>query len=276
MNVFADTMVLTGRMMKHMTRSVDTIMTVVLMPIMLMLAFIYIFGGAMTIPQETYKGFIVPAILLFTVASGVGYTAFRLNTDVQNGIFERFHSMPIAKSAILNSHVMTSVIFNFISALLVLISSILIGFRPKADVFDWAVGLLLLLVATYALSWIAVLFGLIARNNETAIAFSYLLIGLLFISSGFVPTETLPKVLRGFADYQPMTPIINSLRSILTDGKIPADIWVAFVWSIGAIVIFQVLSIYVYHMSIGKNYVSAAAGKDDNSERDYRDAKGRA
>ncbi len=158
MNVFADTMVLTGRMMKHMTRSVDTIMTVVLMPIMLMLAFIYIFGGAMTIPQETYKGFIVPAILLFTVASGVGYTAFRLNTDVQNGIFERFHSMPIAKSAILNSHVMTSVIFNFISALLVLISSILIAFRPKADVFDWAVGLLLLLVATYALSWIAVLF----------------------------------------------------------------------------------------------------------------------
>jgi ABC-2 type transport system permease protein len=192
----------------------------------------------------------VPAILLFTVASGVGYTAFRLNTDVQNGIFERFHSMPIAKSAILNSHVMTSVIFNFISALLVLISSILIGFRPKADVFDWAVGLLLLLVATYALSWIAVLFGLIARNNETAIAFSYLLIGLLFISSGFVPTETLPKVLRGFADYQPMTPIINSLRSILTDGKIPADIWVAFVWSIGAIVIFQVLSIYVYRKKL--------------------------
>jgi ABC-2 type transport system permease protein len=107
-----------------------------------------------------------------------------------------------------------------------------------------------LLVATYALSWIAVLFGLIARNNETAIAFSYLLIGLLFISSGFVPTETLPKVLRGFADYQPMTPIINSLRSILTDGKIPADIWVAFVWSIGAIVIFQVLSIYVYRKKL--------------------------
>ena len=158
MNVFADTMVLTGRMMKHMTRSVDTIMTVVLMPIMLMLAFIYIFGGAMTIPQETYKGFIVPAILLFTVASGVGYTAFRLNTDVQ--------------------------------------------------------------------------------------------IGILFISSGFVPTETLPKVLRGFADYQPMTPIINSLRSILTDGKIPADIWGAFVWSIGAIVIFQVLSIYVYRKKL--------------------------
>ncbi|MGL9729549.1 ABC transporter permease [Enterococcus sp. DIV0756] len=250
MNVFADTMVLTGRMMKHMTRSVDTIMTVVLMPIMLMLAFIYIFGGAMTIPQETYKGFIVPAILLFTVASGVGYTAFRLNTDVQNGIFERFHSMPIAKSAILNSHVMTSVIFNFISALIVLISSILIGFRPKADVLDWAVGLLLLLVVTYALSWIAVLFGLIAKNNETAIAFSYLLIGLLFISSGFVPTETLPKVLRGFADHQPMTPIINSLRSILTDGRIPSDIWIALAWSIGAIVIFQVLSIYVYRKKL--------------------------
>lgn len=250
MTVFSDTMTLTGRMMKHMTRSVDTIMTVVLMPIMLMLAFIYIFGGAMTIPQEVYKGFIVPAILLFTVASGVGYTAFRLNGDIQNGIFERFHSMPIAKSAILNSHVVTSVVFNFISAMVVLLSSILIGFRPKADVLDWMMALLLLLAATYALSWIAVLFGLIAKNNETAIAFSYLLIGLLFTSSGFVPTETLPKILRGFADYQPMTPIINTLRSILTDGVIPSDIWLAFAWCIGAIVIFQVLSIYVYRKKL--------------------------
>lgn len=250
MTVFSDTMTLTGRMMKHMTRSVDTIMTVVLMPIMLMLAFIYIFGGAMTIPQEIYKGFIVPAILLFTVASGVGYTAFRLNGDIQNGIFERFHSMPIAKSAILNSHVVTSVVFNFISAMVVLLSSILIGFRPKADVLDWVMALLLLLAATYALSWIAVLFGLIAKNTETAIAFSYLLIGLLFISSGFVPTETLPKILRGFADYQPMTPIINTLRSILTDGVMPSDIWLAFTWCIGAIVIFQVLSIYVYRKKL--------------------------
>ncbi|MDT2600177.1 ABC transporter permease [Enterococcus hulanensis] len=250
MTVFSDTMTLTGRMMKHMTRSVDTIMTVVLMPIMLMLAFIYIFGGAMTIPQEVYKGFIVPAILLFTVASGVGYTAFRLNGDIQNGIFERFHSMPIAKSAILNSHVVTSVVFNFISAMVVLLSSILIGFRPKADVLDWVMALLLLLAATYALSWIAVLFGLIAKNTETAIAFSYLLIGLLFISSGFVPTETLPKILRGFADYQPMTPIINTLRSILTDGVMPSDIWLAFTWCIGAIVIFQVLSIYVYRKKL--------------------------
>lgn len=250
MTVFSDTMTLTGRMMKHMTRSVDTIMTVVLMPIMLMLAFIYIFGGAMTIPQEVYKGFIVPAILLFTVASGVGYTAFRLNGDIQNGIFERFHSMPIAKSAILNSHVVTSVVFNFISAMVVLLSSILIGFRPKADVLDWVMALLLLLAATYALSWIAVLFGLIAKNTETAIAFSYLLIGLLFISSGFVPTETLPKILRGFADYQPMTPIINTLRSILTDGVISSDIWLAFAWCIGAILIFQVLSIYVYRKKL--------------------------
>ena len=158
--------------------------------------------------------------------------------------------MPIAKSAILNSHVVTSVVFNFISAMVVLLSSILIGFRPKADVLDWVMALLLLLAATYALSWIAVLFGLIAKNTETAIAFSYLLIGLLFISSGFVPTETLPKILRGFADYQPMTPIINTLRSILTDGVIPSDIWLAFAWCIGAIVIFQVLSIYVYHKKL--------------------------
>lgn len=250
MNVFADTIVLTGRMMKHMTRSVDTIITVVLMPVLIMLAFIYIFGGAMTITQDSYKGFIVPAILLFTVASGAGYTAFRLNGDVQNGIFERFHSMPIAKSSILNSHVMTSVVFNFISALIVLFSSFLIGFRPKASVTDWVVATVLLLIVTYAFSWVAALFGLIAKSNESASAFSYLLIGLLFISSGFVPTETLPKILRGFADYQPMTPIINTLRSILTDGIIPSDIWVALTWSIGAIIGFQALSMYVYRKKL--------------------------
>lgn len=250
MNVISDTMVLTGRMMKHMTRSVDTIITVVLMPILIMLAFIYIFGGAMTIPQDSYKGFIVPAILLFTVASGASYTAFRLNGDVQNGIFERFHSMPIAKSSILNSHVMTSIVFNFISATIVLLSSLLIGFRPKADFLDWIVAAVLMLIVTYAFSWVAALFGLIAKSTESASAFSYLLIGLLFISSGFVPTETLPKVLRGFADYQPMTPIINTLRSILTDGVIPSEIWVALAWSIGTIVIFQVLSMYVYRKKL--------------------------
>ncbi|MDU5334282.1 ABC transporter permease [Enterococcus sp.] len=250
MNVLTDTMTLTGRMMKHMTRSIDTVITVVLMPIMLMLAFIYIFGGAMTIPQETYKGFIVPAILLFTIASGVGYTSFRLKGDIQNGIFERFHSMPVAKSAILNSHVMTSVVFNTVSALIVLLVSFLIGFRPKADDLEWLVAFVLLLVVTYALSLIAVIFGLVAKSMEGASVLSYLLIGLLFISSGFVPTDTLPKVLRGFADYQPMTPIINSLRSILTNGTIPSDIWVAFAWGIGAIVVFQVLSMYIYRKKL--------------------------
>lgn len=250
MNVLGDTFTLTGRMMKHMTRSVDTIITVILMPILIMLAFIYIFGGAMTIPQATYKGFIVPAILLFTVASGVAYTAFRLNSDIQNGIFERFHSMPIAKSAILTSHVVTSVVFNYLSVLLVLLTSILIGFRPQATGIDWVAALGLLLVVTYAFSWIAVFFGLIAKSSESASVFSYLLIGLLFISSGFVPTETLPKLLQSFADHQPMTAIINTLRAILTDGTIPSELWGALAWSIGAMVVFQGLSLVVYRKKL--------------------------
>lgn len=247
MRIFNDTLTLTGRMMKHMTRSADTIITVVLMPILMMLAFVYIFGGAMTISVASYKGFIIPAILLLTMMSGVAYTAFRLNNDVTNGVFERFHSMPIAKSSILNSHVLTSVIFNLVSVLLVLFSGILIGFRPKASIFEWLISFILLLFVILAMSWIAVLFGLIAKSNDTASVFSYLLMGLLFISSGFVPTSTLPNGLRVFAEYQPITPIINSIRSLLTEGNIPSNLWLAFVWSIGIIIVFQVLSIWAYH-----------------------------
>ncbi|MBP1042323.1 ABC transporter permease [Vagococcus sp. BWB3-3] len=247
MRVVEDTIALTGRMMKHMTRSVDTIVTVVLMPILFMLAFVYIFGGAMTIPIGTYKGFIIPAILLLTVISGVAYSAFRLNKDVTNGIFERFHSMPIAKSAILNSHVLTSLIFNTTSAVVVLLSGLLIGFRPKAGLLEWLVSLGLLLMVTLAASWIAILFGLVAKSSETASVFSYLLMGLLFISSGFVPTETLPNALRGFAEHQPMTPIINTMRTLLTDGRIPSEVGLAFLWCGVVILIFQALSITVYH-----------------------------
>lgn len=247
MRIFNDTLTLTGRMMKHMTRSADTIITVVLMPILMMLAFVYIFGGAMTISVASYKGFIIPAILLLTMMSGVAYTAFRLNNDVTNGVFERFHSMPIAKSSILNSHVLTSVIFNLVSVLLVLFSGILIGFRPKASIFEWLISFVLLLFVILAMSWIAVLFGLIAKSNDTASVFSYLLMGLLFISSGFVPTSTLPSGLRVFAEYQPITPIINSIRSLLTEGNIPSNLWLAFVWSIGIIIVFQALSILAYH-----------------------------
>lgn len=247
MRLVEDTLTLTGRMMKHMTRSVDTIITVVLMPVLIMLAFVYIFGGAMTIPVATYKGFIIPAILLLTIVSGVAYTAFRLNKDVTNGIFERFHSMPIAKSAILNSHVLTSLIFNTTSAVIVLLCGVLIGFRPKAHLVEWLLGLGLLLMVTLAVSWIAVLFGLIAKSSDTASIFSYLLMGLLFISSGFVPTETLPNALRGFAEHQPMTPIINAMRTLLTAGEIPSELGIAFLWCLGTIVIFQALSIGVYH-----------------------------
>ncbi|WP_086349187.1 ABC transporter permease [Candidatus Enterococcus clewellii] len=252
MTILQDSWLLTGRMMKHMTRSIDTIISVVIMPIMVMLAFVYIFGGAMSIPQESYKGFILPAILLFTIASGVGYTAFRLNDDVKNGVFDRFNSMPISRLAVLNGHVFTSVFFNFISTLVVLLVGILIGFRPQADLLDWLAIVGLILLTNYALSWIAVFFGLIAKSNESASVFSYLLLGLLFISSGFVPTGTLPKALQGFADHQPMTSIINSLRMLLTDGKFSQELLTAVIWLIGVTLIFQFLAIRFYYKKMLK------------------------
>lgn len=138
-----------------------------------------------------YINFVVPRILLFTIASGTAYTAFRLNNDVTSGIFDRFHSMPVSKSSILGGHVMTSMVFNIFSALLVLLFALFIGFRPGAGIIQWLVVIGIMLLFTLAMTWVAVTFGLLANTGEGAGVFSYLLLILLFISPAFAPTQSI-------------------------------------------------------------------------------------
>jgi ABC-2 type transport system permease protein len=237
-----------GRMMKHMTRSVDTIITVVLMPVLLLLMFVYVLGGAMELPTGVdYKAFIVPGILLFCVASGTSYTAFRLNNDVTKGIFERFHSMPIAKSSVLNGHAVTGVVFNGVSVLIVLLIAMLIGFRPQAGLTQWLLAAVLMFLFVMAFTWIAIFFGLLSKNAEMASVFTYPVMALIFVSSAFAPTSSMPAGLRAFADIQPMTPIINACRSLLSDGIVTNDLWGALLWCVGLWAAFQGLSVWVYH-----------------------------
>jgi ABC-2 type transport system permease protein len=247
MRAISDTVTMAGRMMKHTTRSVDTIITVVIMPVLMMLAFVYIFGGAMQMPSSDYKGFIVPGILLFCIASGVSYTSYRLNNDVTSGVFERFRSMPIARSAVLDGHVVTSVVFNMISLFLVMAIAILIGFRPKAGPAQWLIAVSVLLVFTVAMSWMAVFFGLLSKNAETASVFTYPLMALIFTSSSFAPTATMPAGLRAFADHQPLTPIIDATRSLLSDGRVTTDLWWALAWCALLWIVFQALSAAVFN-----------------------------
>ena len=245
-----DTTVLTGRSLRHITRSVDTIITTTIMPIAFMLLFVFVFGGAIESGSASYVDYLLPGILLITVASGVSYTAFRLFLDMQSGVFERFQSLPIARSSVLWAHVLTSLVANLLSVVVVVLVALLMGFRSGAGVLAWLSVAGILVVFTLALTWLAVIPGLSAKTADGASAFSYPLIFLPFISSAFVPTATMPGPVRVFAEYQPVTSIVDAIRDLFTEQPVGADIWVALAWCVGILVIAYVVAMAVYRRKV--------------------------
>ena len=241
-----DTSVLTGRSVRHITRSLDTIITTTVMPIAFLLLFVFVFGGAIDVGTASYVDYLLPGILLITIASGVSYTAFRLFGDLQSGIFERFQSMPIARSRVLWAHVLTSVVANSMSVAVVVLAALVMGFRSGAGVLAWLAVAGILLLFTLALTWLAVIPGLTAKTSDGASAFSYPLILLPFISSAFVPTTTMPTPVRVFAENQPVTSIVDAIRALLSDQPVGSDIWVALAWCVGILVIGYVLAMATY------------------------------
>jgi ABC-2 type transport system permease protein len=247
---FGDTAVLLGRSLKHVTRSVDTIITTAVVPVAMMLLFVYVFGGAIRTGSAPYVNYMLPGILLITIASGISYTAFRLFTDTQSGIFERFQSLPIARSGVMWAHVLTSLIANLISLVIVVGVALLIGFRSGAGVLDWLAVAGILILFTIALTWIAVIPGLTANTVAGASAFSYPLIFLPFISSAFVPTDTMPGPVRWFAEHQPVTSIVNSIRDLFAGRPGGSDIWVALAWCVGILIVAYVFAMVIYRRKI--------------------------
>jgi ABC-2 type transport system permease protein len=230
--------------------SPDTIITTAIMPIAMMLMFVYVFGGAIDTGSVAYVNYMLPGILLITIASGIAYTAFRLFTDMQGGIFERFQSMPIARSGVLWAHVLTSLVANVISLVVVVGVALLMGFRSEAGVTAWLAVAGILILFTLALTWIAVIPGLSATSVEGASAFSYPLIFLPFLSSAFVPTETMPGPVRWFADHQPVTSIVNTIRELLSGRPAGDDVWTALAWCTGILVVAYVLAMATYRKKI--------------------------
>ncbi len=245
-----DTAVLTGRSLKHITRSLDTIITTAVTPIALMLLFVYVLGGAINTGSGSYVSYLLPGILLITIASGIAYTAYRLFLDLQGCIFERFHSMPIARSSVLWAHVLTSLVANLISLLVVVLVALLMGFRSGAGVLAWLAVTGILILFTLALTWLAVIVGLSAKTVDGASAFSYPLIFLPFISSAFVPTATMPGPVRWFAENQPVTSIVNAIRDLFTSQPVGSSIWVALAWCVGILVIAYVFAMITYRRKI--------------------------
>jgi ABC-2 type transport system permease protein len=247
---FGDTAVLTGRSLKHVTRSSDTIITTAIVPVAMMLLFVYVFGGAIQHGPGAYVSYMLPGILLITIASGISYTAFRLFMDMQAGIFERFQSMPIARSGVLWAHVLTSLIANLISLAIVIGVAFLMGFRTGANVGAWLAVAGILLLFTLALTWVAVIPGLTASTVSGAGAFSYPLIFLPFISSAFVPTDTMPGPVRWFADHQPVTPIVNAIRDLFGRRPVGTGIWTALAWCVAILVVAYLVAGISYRRRI--------------------------
>lgn len=243
-----DTWTMTKRSLKHIARSPDTIITVVISPIALLLMFVYVLGGALKQQAggANYVDFITPGIIIFSVVSGLAYAAFRLNNDIQKGIINRFRTMPVAPSSILSGQAVSSTLSNLFSSALVLGAAFAAGFRTSAGLKEWLLFAGLLALFTLATTWMAMYFGLTAKSAEGASSFSYLLMLLIFLSPSFVPTASMSPVLRGFANNQPFTSIIETLRSLMTNGTAGSKAGLAFLWSAIILVVFYILAITAY------------------------------
>ena len=245
-HLVGDTALLTGRSLRHITRSLDTIITTTIMPIAFLLLFVFVLGGAIDSGSGDYIDYLLPGILVITVASGVSYTAYRLFLDLQSGIFERFHSMPIARSSVLWAHVITSLAAIGMSVAVVVLSAVVMGFRSGAGVLAWLAVAGILALFTLALTWLAVVPGLTAKSVDGASAFSYPLILLPFVSSAFVPTDTMPGPVRAFAENQPVTAIVDAIRDLLAGQPVGGGIWAALGWCLALLAVAYGFAMVVY------------------------------
>jgi ABC-2 type transport system permease protein len=248
--VASNTSVLLKRSLRHVVRSPDTIITTTVTPIAMLLLFVYVFGGAIDSGRGSYVDYLLPGILLITVASGIAYTAFRLFTDVSSGIFERFQSLPIARSAVLWGHVLTSLVANLVSLALVVLVAVAMGFRSGAGVLACLAVLGILVLFTTALTWLAVIPGLTATSVDGVSGFSYPLIFLPFVSSAFVPTSGMPGPVRWFAEHQPVTPIVNTIRHLFAEQPVGDGGWVALAWCGGLLLVAYALAMRTYRSKI--------------------------
>jgi ABC-2 type transport system permease protein len=243
---FSDIRIMLGRSLRHIIRSMDTIITVTIMPIALMLFFVYVMGGAIHTGTDHYVNYLLPGILLVAVANSVGYTSYRLFLDVQRGIFQRFHSMPIARSAPLWGHVLTALVSNAISIVVILLVALTMGFRSPAGIGAWLAVAGMLALFTLVLTWIAAIAGLSAKSVDGAGVIAYPIHFLPLISSAFVPTNTMPSGVRAFAEHQPVTPIVETIRALLSNQPVGHEIWIALAWCFGILCVAYFLAMRVY------------------------------
>ncbi|MEU1471224.1 ABC transporter permease [Streptomyces sp. NPDC005761] len=233
-----------GRSLRISRRNTDALITSLMLPVMLMLIFVYFFGGAIDtrVPHSTYVTYVVPGVLLLCAGFGSANTAVAVSEDMKSGIIDRFRSLDIGGTSILAGHVAASTARNLVSTTVVLGVALLIGFRPGATPTGWLTALAVLLAYIIALSWLSAAIGLLARTPEAAGGFTFLMSFLPYPSSAFVPVDSMPTWLHGFAEHQPITPAIESLRALLLHQPAGHTPWTALTWATGLLLVATGLS----------------------------------
>lgn len=245
-----DSITMSVRCIRLSFRNLDVLLTSVILPIMMMLLFVYLFGGAINVGDVDYVNYVVPGVLVLTIGYCAALTAVSVNSDMTKGIVDRFRSMPISKSSVLIGHVLSSVTRNCVSTALVITVALIIGFRPQAGIFEWFVIAGIIVLYMLVITWFAVLFGLLAKTPDGAGSFSFVILMLPYLSSGFVPIETMPSALRVVAENQPLTPIIESLRSLSIHSVAGEYVTPAVIWCAALLVVSYFLSMLKFNNKI--------------------------
>jgi ABC-2 type transport system permease protein len=239
-----DTAAMIGRSLRRSLRTPDTLIMGIALPVVLMLLFVYVFGGAIQTGQS-YVDYVVPGIVLLCAGYGAATTAVSVASDMTGGLMNRFRTLPVRPVAVLTGHVVESVVRNAVSTTLVVGVAYAAGFRPTAGLSEWLAVSGLVLLYVLALTWTAVCIGMVASGPEAANGFTFAIMFLPYVSSAFVPPESMPRVLELIATYQPVTPVTDTVRAWLT-GAPGGQPVVALVWCVGLLVVARVTAAWLF------------------------------
>ncbi|HTE22171.1 MAG TPA: ABC transporter permease [Candidatus Limnocylindria bacterium] len=235
------------RSAKHIIKNPDQLMSVAFQPIMFMLLFRYVFGGAIKTEGTTYVNFLVAGILVQSAAFGASYTALGIATDMQRGIVDRFKSLPMLPSAVLVGHTVADLVRNTVSSIIMILVGLAVGFRPAASFLEWILVFAILLLFTFAMSWLSAIMGLFAKSVEAVQWMTFVFVfPITFASSAFVPTDGMPKYLRIFAENQPVTQVIEAIRALLVGTPIGDYGWKALAWCTGILLVSVFVSVRLF------------------------------
>ncbi len=252
MRLVTDTLVMAERNLVRLTRAPDLVLAFTVQPVMFVLLFVYVFGGAINTPGYSYEDFLLPGIIVQNIAFGGFVTAIGLNEDLSKGLIDRFRSLPMARPAVLAGRTLADVVTNAFSVLVLVVTGLIIGFAFDASALEILAGLGILLLFGYAFSWVFALLGLVVSSPEAANSLGFIAVfPLTFISSAFVPVESMPGALQWFAEINPFTVVVDAMRALWIGAPAGNSIWGAIVWSIVLIAVFAPLAVRKYRDAAG-------------------------